>query len=380
MDVVGWAVLCTILAGWSLTARAASLAAAAASGGVRVQGQSLVDTAGRSIVLRGVSRMGTEYACIQGWGIFDGTKDRAGNAATLKAMAAWHINAVRVPLNEDCWLDRETNGLDEANLGVNYQAAIRGWVDQITGAGMVAVVGLHWSAPKGVKAESQQPMADADNATDFWRSVAGAFKDNHMVIFDVFNEPYLDHDSSAPPDPWPCWRNGCRLHLHQGKNESETNETYEAAGMQHLVDAVRSAGAANPIMLGGLDYADRLDGIAASLPSDPEHQLIAAWHPYPGKACGLDKQECWKTTIAPLAETMPVLAGEFGRDDCTVEGIESFLTWMDQHKTGYFAWVWTVISNDDCIPGNQRYDLITNYDSGKPTAYGEAVQAHYQRS
>jgi hypothetical protein len=63
--------------------------------------------------------------------------------------------------------------------------------------------------------------------------------------------------------------------------------------MQGLVDAVRSTGATNPIMLGGLRYADRLDGMLDHLPSDRLGQLIAASHPYPGNNCGLDTPACW---------------------------------------------------------------------------------------
>src|SRR5206468_74068 len=67
---------------------------------VRVSGNTLVNGAGAVIRLLGVDRSGSEYACIQGWGFFDGPSD----ATSIAAIAAWHTNAVRVPLNEDCWL------------------------------------------------------------------------------------------------------------------------------------------------------------------------------------------------------------------------------------------------------------------------------------
>ena len=35
-------------------------------------------------------------------------------------------------------------------------------------------------------------MAFADHAIDFWTSVATTFKDDPMVIFDLFNEPILN--------------------------------------------------------------------------------------------------------------------------------------------------------------------------------------------
>ena len=58
--------------------------------GIHVSGNKLVNDQGRKVVLRGVNRSGTEYACIQGWGIFDGPYD----AASVQAMKSWGINGV----------------------------------------------------------------------------------------------------------------------------------------------------------------------------------------------------------------------------------------------------------------------------------------------
>jgi len=88
-----------------------------APGGIRVLGNRLVDGNGAPIQLRGVNRSGTEYACVQGLGIFDGPS----NAASVKAIASWRVNIVRVPLNEDCWLG--INGVDPQYGGAAYRKA-----------------------------------------------------------------------------------------------------------------------------------------------------------------------------------------------------------------------------------------------------------------
>src|SRR5690242_1994889 len=75
-------------------------ASVSAPTGLHVVGQQLLDGTNHALILRGVNRSGTEYACIQGWGFFDGPSD----LASAQAIAAWGANAVRIPMNEDCWL------------------------------------------------------------------------------------------------------------------------------------------------------------------------------------------------------------------------------------------------------------------------------------
>src|SRR5436305_12984354 len=63
--------------------------------GLHVSGRYLVDDAAHTVSLRGVNRAGSEYACVDGFGIFDGPSDDA----SVQAIASWHINFVRVLLN-----------------------------------------------------------------------------------------------------------------------------------------------------------------------------------------------------------------------------------------------------------------------------------------
>jgi len=52
--------------------------------GLHVVRNRLVDRNGRAVQFHGVNRSGTEYACVQGWGVFDGPSD----AASVKAIAS----------------------------------------------------------------------------------------------------------------------------------------------------------------------------------------------------------------------------------------------------------------------------------------------------
>ena len=128
---------------------------------------------GNAMTFRGVNRSGTEYECIQGRGIFDGPND----AASIDAIAAWNANAVRIPLNEDCWLG--INGVPASYAGAAYQQAISAYVQLLLSKGMTPILELHWSAPGGTPATGQSPMPDADHSPAFWVSVASALWGRH---------------------------------------------------------------------------------------------------------------------------------------------------------------------------------------------------------
>lgn len=221
---------------------------------IHVSGNRLLDRANHAVQLRGVNRSGFEFACVQGWGLVDGPTD----AASIKAMKTWDINAVRVPLNEGCWLGLPS--VPAQYRGAVYRQAVAGYVKRLTAAGLYVILDLHWNAHGLQSPDGQQVMADANHSPAFWKSVAATFRNNHAIIFDLYNEP---HDIS-----WSCWKKGC------------TTDGWQTAGMQSLVTAVRSTGAKQPLMLGGLGYAGDLSQWLAFKPTDPLHQLVASLHTY----------------------------------------------------------------------------------------------------
>jgi endoglucanase len=314
---------------------------AARSLAIKVQGGRLVDGNGRTVRLLGVSRSSFEYACAQGWGMKQGPIDRLA----IAAMKTWRINVVRVPLNEACWL-----GLPNVKPeygGAPYRRAVVAYVQRLRVAGLYVIIDLHRSAPGSTPALGQQRHADADHSPAFWRSVAAAFRGNPSVLFDLYNEP---HDIS-----WKCWRDGCR-----------TAEGWAAAGMQQLVNAVRSTGAKQPILLGGLNWANDLSGWLQWRPRDPARQLVASVHVYDGNACG--DERCWNSIIGKVAKQVPVVTGEIGEGDCGHRYIDRYMSWADAHGVSYIAWAWNAW-------GCEKPGLIEDYD-GTPTPYGEGFRRH----
>jgi endoglucanase len=311
---------------------------------VRVAGNQLVDALGQPIRLLGVNRSGAEYACANGLGFFAGPTD----TPAIAAMVAWHINAVRIPLNEDCWLG--INGMPSRYSGAPYRAAVSRYVARLHRASLYVVLDLHWNAPGHVPATSQQPMADLDHAPAFWSSVARWFKRNPAMIFDLYNEP---HGIS-----WPCWRDGCRL-----------PEGWSTAGMQALVDAVRSAGARQPVIAAGLGSGSDLSQWTRFRPNDRADQLIAGFHAYGLGGCATRK--CWDAELAPVARAVPVVATEIGESDCKPAFIDQFMNWSDAHAVSYLGWSWN--------PSGCGSPALIESWRGQPTPYGRGLRAHFLR-
>jgi len=292
-------------------ALAGRASAAAPPTGLHVSGNQLLTSTNSPVVLRGVNKSGSEYACIQGFGFFDGPVD----GAAIAAMAGWHINTVRVPLNEDCWLG--INNAPGNYSGAAYRSAITDYVGRLHAAGLIAVLDLHWTAAGTNQSTGQQQMADADHAPAFWTSVATAFKSDTATVLDLFNEPY--------GISWTCWRDG-----------GDCGVGYQVAGMQTLLNAVRNTGATNPVLLGGLAYANDLSSWLSYRPTDPAGNLMASWHSYSFNAC--NTQACWDAQIAPVAATVPLATGELGENDCAHGYLDRVMPWLDSHNAGYLGW------------------------------------------
>jgi endoglucanase len=345
-------VACTAVAALATLAATVGIATAADAAGLHVSGNRLLDGHGRSVALHGVNRSGTEYACIQGWGIFDGPS----SAASVQAMAAWHINFVRVLLNEDCWLG--INGVKPPYGGAKYRGAIVRYVNLLHRHGMYVELSLIWAAPGRYQATYQSGGPDEDHAPAVWASLAATFKHDPRVILAPWGETVVDP--------------GC--FLHGGVCEAtygRSNEPYRVAGMQQAVNVMRAAGYRGVISIPGVDYANDLSPWLSHEPRDPRHQLIAEAHVYGKNTC--DSLTCLNRTMAPVARRVPLIFGEVGEtyDDssCGHSYMQTFLGWADSDHVGYAAWTWDTWGNCEA--------LISSYDGTPANAYGAWVRSHY---
>ncbi|WFE97573.1 cellulase family glycosylhydrolase [Micromonospora sp. WMMD987] len=328
---------------------------------LHVSGNRILTADGDAYRLLGVSRSGAEFACVQGKGLWDsGPVDQA----SVNAMKTWNIHAVRLPLNEECWL-----GLNGSPGGAAYQQGVKDYVNLLVANGINVILDLHWTwggypdSPewhcKDEHATCQKPMPDARYAPQFWTGVANTFKGNDAVVFDLFNEPYPDMPAEWNKTlGWQCLRDGGTC----------AGLPYEVAGMQDLVDAVRATGATNLLMIGGLEWANDMREWLTYRPDDPLDNLAASWHAYSFNACA--SESCWDSQIAPLAQQVPVVIGEFGQDDCGFDYMRRLVAWADTHDLGYLAWTW---SPWGCTGGAV---LIKDWAGTPEPGVGEGYKAH----
>jgi hypothetical protein len=303
---------------------------------VHVVGDHLVTTTGETIALRGVNRDGSDYLCAEGAGIIEGPT----GPKSIAALKSWRINAVRIPLNEGCWL--QVGDLKPEYSGSNYQQAIKQYVDDLTAQGIYVILDLHKIVTgQEVNTHGLHPMPDAEHTPVFWTQVANAYKDDGMVLFDVYNEP---HDVG-----WPCLRDG-----------NCPTVSYPTVGMQTLTNTIRQTGATNVLLVSGVGWSDDLTHWLDFTPRDPLSNIGASWHVYPHDSwCG--NVTCYERVIAPIAAKYPLVVTEFNAGlygtYCGTDGLATLLTWLDSHGAGYTAFTWNV-GDQSC----GSLSLISNYD------------------
>jgi hypothetical protein len=355
-------------------------ASARRAAAIRVSGNHLVGVDGHALRLIGVDRSGTEYACSGplsgggfGYGIFQGPAD----AGSVRALRSWHVNAVALPLNEACWLGGYA-GLDPSFSGPAYRRAIAAYASRLAAAGIYVVIRLSGAAPGDHAYGSDQissnevPMADADHSVAFWASVASTFRRSPRVLFHTFDEP---HDVS-----WPCLRDGCTAtDMPEGNIRFGS---YTTAGNQAMVDAIRSAGARQPIIISGPEFAGDLSQWERYAPRDPGRALLAdvSSFDYADYVVG------HAAALRRFARRHPVIVGGFGDTHCVSTYSEKVMSIMDSIHQSYLAWTWNTVQDyggcsnallDD--PGPAVNGFPAGYYSGRPSGYGRRVRAHFRQ-
>jgi hypothetical protein len=129
------------------------------------------------------------------------------------------------------------------------------------------------------------------------------------VLFDLYNEP-----AHITWDQW--FKGGPMTETVKQTNNAKITLTYESVGMPVLVNAIRSTGAKNVIVAGGISWAYEVDGILEGRQlSDPTgNGVVYAVHPYPHEyqGRGREKIDKWTARMENFAQKYPIIATEFG--------------------------------------------------------------------
>ena len=356
---------------------------------IRVVGNQFVNGSGDTIRLLGVNREGPNYMCTGGIApgadsrpaeVFDGPSDDA----SIAAMRAWRINAVRLPLHEACWLG--INAVDPIAGGEAYRSAIKDYVDRLHAQGLYAIIELYTNAPGANVALTQQNGPDADHAAEFWTSVATEFRDDPAVVFDLFNEPIFNQDNDdgryepQATAPWNCWRDGGCNALFYDTGSGLTPMTWPMTGMQQLVDAVRATGATQPVLLGGISWALDMSEWLDHLPTDPANQIAASIHLYDFSGGGFSDSwtfDDWQRDPATISQSYPVVTGELGIGGDDYPFIDRYMAWADGYGISYLMYTW-VKWHEAGVEIDTGITVISDY-AGTPSPMGRGFHDHMQQ-
>ncbi len=292
---------------------------------LRVRGNRLVDQKGKEVWLQGVNVPSLE------WSVRGESVDRS----TVVAIQDWHANVIRLPVKGDHWFGRGTKHNTQTDGGEAYRAVVDKVIMLAANRGAYVVLDLHhYRAPR---------LTDVD----FWKDAAARYKNHPAVLFDLLNEPH--------GIPWETWQKGGFIEEKKKDGDEDAFLTeaeklhnkrgFESPGMQGLLDAARSTGAKNIVVVGGLDYAYSLTGIKSgfALTDRSGNGIMYASHIYPWK-------KGWQDKVLDVAAKYPILLGEVGGDAKKMSFIpanyqENVETWapamlgvIQKHRLNWTGW------------------------------------------
>ncbi len=290
---------------------------------LKVVGTKILNSQGKLVLLRGVNTASLEW-----------TSDGQGHILNTisNAIQDWHVNIIRLPLSQDRWFGKAP---EQKDGGVAYRQLVRQIVDTCATNKCYIILDLHWSDCNEWGGNIGQHSMPDQNSVAFWKDFAPVYANHPAVLFDLYNEP---HDVS-----WEVWLHGGRITDKPNGRRAGTPRTFEAVGMQELLDTVRATGAKNVVIAGGLDWAYDFSGILAGHQlADPHgHGVIYANHCYDNKH---DSVATWIASMERASAKLPVIVSEFGGNSGPSRVVPadnwllSVLQALHDHQWSWTAW------------------------------------------
>ncbi len=319
-------------------------------GPYHTQGNLILGADNRPYLFHGVARDDLEYLCAGDGHYTEQELAYMGSGDNTAHATYWGGNIVRLPLSENFWLYGSPS---QRCSPAQYHAVLKRVVDTLTSLNLNVMLDLQWTNAGGQApgAGDAWAMPDQDSVT-LWQQVAGIYKNYRNVLLEIYNEPHWLNN-------WPCWRNGCAIVEDSSglTGHDHSHYSYQAVGMQTLLDTVRQTGADNLVVVGGVDWGFDL----SQLPTYHLNgtNIVYDTHPYSYKS---KLPAHWDAAFGQVSATYPVISAESGEYDCKTAYVSQLFSYFDAHDIGWISWAWAPPWGDAC-----KYPRLVTDLTGKPT-------------
>lgn len=352
--------------------------------------------------------MGMEYAAIHG--LSPENPYSTIVESTWSAIKQWDINVIRIPLNSVSYLGlkcvtpftgptyNKPGKIQEADPGHNYRQRLREVVDRATSENLYVILDLHFSGPddkknavEGITTQcpiDMNPLPDLDHSIDFWKELAVEYKSYPNVMFELFNNPYIDnwpYFNGDKHEAWRALRDGAEVNLYRPMWPTPEKHIWKSVGLQQLVNTIRNTGAKNVILQGAISYSADLELWLQYRSIDPLNQTAAVWHAFPPTDVD-ESDKCYNYpgtwcdgrayiyAKAIIDANFPVIVTEFGErksdDSFDAPFVAALMPQLDSMSISYLAWTFTEARQIN-------FQLIRD-NIGTPTnGYGTYIKSHY---
>lgn len=350
-----------------------------------VQGNQIFDGFGNPLVLRGAHIQSLFDRTGSAITIADTLATKHLNSATFDVMANnWNMNALRIATGDYMWEKHWPGG------PTAYISALENVVAQANQSGLYVVLSMHEAPSAGLpQSEPCGIGMPSQEALPYWQAVAAAFKNNPMVMFDLYNEPHVAKlGTQLQESDWQFWLNGGYI-----KNEvpgCSNAGNYQVLGLQTLANAIRAQGANQIIIAESL--ANSFQTFEQYCPhgqpkcnflQDPNNSshpnIVYSVHQYFLPEFRL--QSSWDARFGYLGQQAPVFIGEWeysinsaypircdepnSTQSMTPDEanalVQSFLAYMDSHGTSWTAFSFTFNQLITGTGANPQQNVYTKY-------------------
>jgi hypothetical protein len=290
-----------------------------------VEGTQIVDGSGHPLILRG-AQIQSPFNFIKAWEAGKSPLTTL-NSTTFHVMAQdWKMNVLRLPISN--WI--------YAKYPVKYMSELDRVIHEANAAGLYVVIDLHDNPQSGSPYGPDGTVPKAEDVA-FWKIMAHHFENDSMIMFDVFNEPKVRG--------WQAWLHG-----------RETINGIPIVGFQDLVDAVRSVGAKQIIVVepgsagGDTGESGSWATVDGNLINDPN--IVYSRHVYRDINLPPDQQDAkWGSIL----NHYPIYYGEWAflpnslvpiqcrgvSHDEADQIVTNFLHYMESRHASWTAWSFT---------------------------------------